>query len=154
MAQIWLMKSEPELFSIDDLKQKGRSLWDGVRNFQARNFMTQKMRVGDPILFYHSNAEPPGIAGLARVSGPAVADPTQFNRESKYFEPRSTPSHPVWFCVEVEYVSHLPRFVSLAELKDQPNLRSMPLLQKGQRLSIQPVSEREYRMIQKLANIP
>ena len=151
MTRIWLMKSEPDVFSIGDLKRRRKSLWDGVRNYQARNFMTQDMRVGDTILFYHSNAEPPGVAGLAKVSGKAIADPTQFDRKSKYFEPRATKEKPVWFCVEVEFVSEFPRLVPLDEIRSNSILKSMALLQRGQRLSIQPVTESQFQTIVQMA---
>src|SRR5690606_27389126 len=100
----WLMKSEPEVFSISDLERDGRTLWEGVRNYQARNFMMNDMKVGDEVLFYHSNAEPPGVAGIAQVSSAAVPDPTAFDKKSEYFEPKATKENPRWFCVEVKFV--------------------------------------------------
>src|SRR3954462_3012774 len=100
----WLMKSEPDVFSIDDLATVKSSLWDGVRNYQARNFMTQEMKVGDKVVFYHSSAEPPGAAGLAEVKAPASPDPTQFDKKSEYFDPKAKPDKPIWFGVTVKFV--------------------------------------------------
>lgn len=147
----WLMKSEPETFSIQDLKKQGKSLWDGVRNYQARNFMMQDMRVGDEVLFYHSNAEPPGVAGLARVSRAAVPDPTAFDRRSKYYDPKSSPEKPRWYCVEVAFVKIFPRLVSLDEIRQVRPLKDMLVIRKGQRLSIQPVTAKEFSHICQLA---
>lgn len=147
----WLMKSEPDVFSIDDLKKDKTTLWEGVRNYQARNFMTKEMSVGDEVLFYHSNAKPPGIAGLAKVSKPAVADPTAFDKKSEYYEPKATPERPIWECVEVKFVEKFKTFLSLEELKTHKALANMILLKKGTRLSIQPVSLKEFDYICKLA---
>jgi predicted RNA-binding protein with PUA-like domain len=145
------MKSEPEVFSIADLKRKKTSLWDGVRNYQARNFMTQQMQVGDKVLFYHSSCEPAGVAGLAKVSKVALPDPSQFDKKSEYYEPRATKDKPVWFCVEVEYVSTFPEIVTLAELRAEKSLKDMLVLKRGQRLSIQPVQPDEYERVIKMA---
>lgn len=144
------MKSEPDVFSIQDLKRDRKTLWEGVRNYQARNFMIKDMKVGDQVLFYHSNATPPGVAGLARVSGPAVPDPTQFDRKSEYFEPQSTKENPRWKCVEVEFQEIFPHFVSLEELRSRPELKKMLVLKKGQRLSIQPVTAEEFKAVCRL----
>ena len=149
----WLMKSEPEVYSIDDLARDRRTLWTGIRNYQARNFMTREMSVGDLAIFYHSNADPAGVAGLMRISGAAVADPSQFERRGDGYEPRATVERPVWHCVEVEFVSRAPRFVPLSELRSEPTLAKMELLRKGSRLSIQPVTERELARILALAGI-
>lgn len=135
----WLMKSEPEVYSIDDLARDGRTAWTGVRNFQARNYMRDAMRVGDRVLFYHSNAEPSGVAGVARVASAPYADPTQFDRKSEGFEPRATRAKPVWMLVDVAFEAKLPRLVSLAELRAHPELAGLRVLQRGSRLSIQPV---------------
>ncbi len=143
----WLMKSEPDAFSIDDLKKQKTSLWDGVRNYQARNFMMNDMKKGDAILFYHSRVDPIGIAGIAKVTKTAVPDPTQFNKKSKYFEKRATKEKPVWYCVEVGFVRKFKRTITLQELKENPKLSNMRVIQKGQRLSIQPVTESEYKTI-------
>lgn len=140
----WLMKSEPDVFSIDTLKSKGESLWDGVRNYQARNFMMNEMKIGDRVLFYHSSCEPPGVAGLATVSGLAEPDPSQFDKKSEYFEPKATREKPIWFCVKVKFDSKLLRLVSLDELRGEKSLKDMLVLKRGQRLSIQPVTSKEY----------
>jgi predicted RNA-binding protein with PUA-like domain len=143
---LWLMKSEPDVFSIDDLKMKKTSLWDGVRNYMARNFMMNDMKVGDQVLFYHSNAEPPGVAGLAEVSALATPDPGQFDKKSEYYDPKSTQDKPRWFCVTVGYKAHLPRLVSLQELKSHPKLKNMVLFTYN-RLSIAPVTKEEFQVI-------
>jgi predicted RNA-binding protein with PUA-like domain len=135
----WLMKSEPEVFSIIDLEREGRTLWEGVRNYQARNFMMNDMSIGDEVLFYHSNAEPPGVAGIATVSGKAVHDPT--DKEKK----------PTWYCVEVKFVRKFASVLPLGELKKNKKLAKMPLLQRGQRLSVQPVSPAEFKEVLEMA---
>lgn len=147
----WLMKSEPDVYSIAHLERDRRSLWEGVRNYQARNFMTQAMKPGDLVLFYHSNAEPPGVAGLARVAGPAVADPTQFHRRSPYYDSKSTTEQPRWSCVPVEFVEKFREVLPLSKLRETPGLAGMALLQRGQRLSVQPVTSKEFEMIVKMA---
>ncbi len=146
----WLMKSEPEVFSLSTLKSKGTSLWDGVRNYQARNFMMNDMTVGDQVLFYHSSCEPPGVVGLARVCGLAEPDPSQFKRDSEYFEPKSSRVKPIWFCVRVEYVATFPRMVTLSDLRGEKALQDMLVLRKGQRLSIQPVTARDFARVVKM----
>ena len=151
MAKYWLMKTEPDVFSIDDLQSKKESLWDGVRNYQARNFMMNDMKVGDQVLFYHSNAEPPGVAGLAVVAAPATPDPSQFLKKSEYYDAKATEQKPIWFCVKVGFIKKFKRTISLAELRDQAPLKDMLLLKKGQRLSIQPVTEEEFSWICNLA---
>ena len=136
----WLMKSEPEVYSLDDLARDGQTGWEGVRNYQARNFMRDDMAVGDLVLFYHSNAQPPGVAGLARVCRAAYPDPAAFDPASPYFDPKSKPEAPAWLRVDVAYVGHLARFVPLERLKADPELVGMLVIQRGQRLSVQPVS--------------
>ena len=145
----WLMKTEPEVFGIDDLAERGREPWNGVRNYQARNHM-MAMAVGDRVLFYHSSCDPPGVAGLARVSRPAHPDPTQFDRTSEYHDPKSTPEAPRWFMVEVEFVEKFPTFVPLPELRETPGLDDMLLLRRGMRLSVQPVTKKQFELIVKL----
>lgn len=146
-AQFWLMKSEPDAYSIDQLQKDKTTLWEGVRNYQARNFMTQQMQVGDSVLFYHSNTNPPGVVGLARVSKPAIADPSAFDPKSDYYEPKAIPERPIWECVEVEFVEKFETSYSLHEIKEDPKLKDMLLIRKGQRLSIQPVSKAEFDRI-------
>ena len=145
--KFWLMKSEPDVFSIDDLKAKGKTLWDGVRNYQARNFMTNDMKVGDQILFYHSNANPPGIAGLAKVIAPAKPDPTAQDKNSQYFDEKSTAEKPRWFCVEVGFERKFQRYINLDEIRNHPELKNMLVIKRGQRLSIQPVTPGEFRCL-------
>ena len=147
----WLFKSEPDVYGIEDLERDGTTYWDGIRNYQARNFMRDQMTVGDPILYYHSNAKPPGVVGLARVASEPYADPTQFEVENKYFDPKSTPENPRWQLVDVEYVARFDRMVALNELKDDADLDGMLVIRKGQRLSIQPVEENHFRRVCEMA---
>jgi predicted RNA-binding protein with PUA-like domain len=146
----WLMKSEPDTFSIDDLKQKKREAWDGVRNYQARNFMRDGMRVGDGVFFYHSNCAEPGIAGLAEVASDAYPDPSQFDPKSKYFDSASSRDNPRWMLVDVKFVRKLKRVITLDELKNHPKLVDMTLLRKGNRLSVMPVDGKDWQYILKL----
>ncbi len=143
----WLMKSEPDVFSIDDLEKKKKSPWDGVRNYQARNYMRDEMQVGDLILFYHSSCEIPGIAGLAKVSKISHPDPTQFDKKSDYYDPKATLDSPRWFMVEVEFEMKFKNVITLSTLKETKSLESMPVVQKGSRLSVNPVTENEYKII-------
>ncbi|MAF91482.1 MAG: EVE domain-containing protein [Bdellovibrionota bacterium] len=147
----WLMKSEPDVFSIDDLKKVKKEPWDGVRNYQARNFMMKDMKLGDEILFYHSRTKPMGVYGLATVSKEAFPDPLQFDEKSKYFEKRATKEKPVWYCVEVAYEGHFAEPVTLEAIKAEPKLSDMAVVQKGQRLSIQPVKANEFKCVLKMA---
>ena len=146
----WLMKSEPDTFSIDDLKRKKCEAWDGVRNYQARNFMRDGMRVGDGVFFYHSNCAEPGIAGLAEVASDAYPDPSQFDPKSKYFDPGSSRDNPRWMLVDVKFVRKLKRTVTLDELKNHPKLVEMALLRKGNRLSVMPVEAKDWKYILEL----
>lgn len=143
----WLMKSEPDAFSIDDLKRKKREAWDGVRNYQARNFMRDGMRVGDGVFFYHSNCAEPGIAGIAEVASDAYPDPSQFDPKSKYFDPGSSRDNPRWMLVDVKFVKKLPRVITLDELKTHSKLEGMTLLRKGNRLSVMPVDTADWKYI-------
>lgn len=147
--RLWLMKSEPDVFGIDDLARKKTEGWNGVRNYEARNFM-KSMKTGDKVLFYHSNAKPSGVAGIALVSRLAYPDPTQFDPKSDYFEPRATPERPVWFQVDLRFVSKLPRVVSLDELRGTPALAGMALFKRS-RLSVIPVTALEWKIITGLA---
>lgn len=146
----WLMKSEPEVYSIDNLKKDGSTDWTGIRNYQARNFMMKDMQVGDLVLFYHSNAEPAGVAGIAQVSKLASPDISQFDKKSEYFDPKATKDKPVWFCVDVKFVTKFKNFVSLDQLRSEKKLADMQVLKRGQRLSIQPVTEAEFETVKKL----
>ncbi|HEY5926211.1 MAG TPA: EVE domain-containing protein [Kofleriaceae bacterium] len=145
MPQFWLMKTEPETFSIDDLERVKVEPWTGVRSVFAR-FHMRAMSVGDEVLFYHSSCEPPGVAGLARVVKTRVIDETQFDPQSKYFDEKATREKPIWDCVEVEFVEKLPYFVSLAHIRAEPELKDMKLLQIG-RLSVMPVAEPEFHHV-------
>lgn len=144
------MKSEPDVFSIDHLRDRGQAEWDGVRNFQARNFMKNDMKINDFVLFYHSSTNPPGVAGLARVSSPAIPDPTSWDPKSDYFDPRSKPDKPMWFMVHVEYVEKAPHFVTLDEIKGNPRLQDMMVIRRSMRLSIQPVKSSHFQEIMRL----
>jgi predicted RNA-binding protein with PUA-like domain len=150
----WLMKSEPDVFSIDDLESKQQAPWDGVRNYQARNFMRDHMKVGDLVLFYHSNATPPGVAGVARVCRQAHADPTAWDKKSPYYDPKSTPAKPVWMMVDVEFVEKFPRLISLDELKQYPQLEGIMVVKRGMRLSVQPMKKEHFDFIRRLAGKP
>ena len=145
----WLMKTEPDAFSIDDLKRLKKDAWSGVRNYQARNFM-KEMKVGDLVLFYHSSTTPPGVAGLAKVIALAHPDETQFEKKSPYFDPKATKAKPIWHCVDVGFVKKFPRLIPLDELRGVKALRDMVLLQRGSRLSVQPVTEKEFEAILRL----
>ncbi len=134
----WLMKSEPDAYSIDSLKNDGVTLWDGIRNYQARNFM-RKMNIGDKVFFYHSNCKPPGIAGLMEVIDLNIVDPTQFDKDSKYFDPKSKLENPRWDCVKVKYISKSKNYLSLTELKILFSEDDLLVVKKGNRLSILPV---------------
>src|SRR4030095_14776190 len=147
----WLMKSEPTSYSIDDLKRDKSTLWEGVRNYQARNLM-KEMKVGDEVLFYHSSCEPPAVVGTAEVSALADTDPTQFASSDSHYDPKATPDNPIWECVRVKFKQKFPRQLPLPELKELKELQNMMLLRKGSRLSVQPVTEKEFTLICKLGS--
>ncbi len=136
----WLIKSEPKTYSISDMKQEKTCIWDGVRNYQARNFLRQ-MNPGDLAFFYHSNSTPPGIIGLVKILESGIADPTQFDPKSKYYDPKSTPNSPRWQTVSVEFVEEFPQLISLANLKQQFTGDELLVVRKGNRLSVMPVAE-------------
>lgn len=147
----WLLKTEPDCYSIDDLKRDRRTWWDGVRNYQARNFMRDQMRVGDEVLFYHSSAEPPGVAGVARVSKSAKPDPTALDPKDDHFDPKATTEQPIWTTIEIEFVRRFDELLSLERLRGRADLAGLPLLARGQRLSVQPVSPEHFAIILSLA---
>lgn len=149
MPQYWLMKSEPGVYSIEDLARDRKTYWDGVRNYQARNFMRDRMEKGDLVLFYHSNADPPGIAGIAEVVKEGYPDPSAFDPQSPYFDPQSHPAKPRWYVVDIRFKKKLKELLPLERLKEIKSLKDMPLLQKGQRLSVQPVTKRQWDVIMK-----
>jgi predicted RNA-binding protein with PUA-like domain len=149
----WLMKSEPDEFSIDDLasSEKQTTRWEGVRNYQARNFMRDDMKLGDKIFFYHSNANPLAIVGVAEVASEPYPDPSQFDTESDYFDPKSTEEKPRWILVDVKLVEKFETPVLRDDIREQPELHDMMLIRKGSRLSIQPVQEHEWEKVMKMA---
>ncbi len=148
---MWLVKTEPDVYSIDDLARDRVTDWTCVRNYQARNFL-KAMEVGDHVLIYHSNAEPSGVVGLARVCKVASPDPTQFDKKSEYFDPKATQAAPRWFCPDLKFVRKLPRTIPLDELRACKALSGLALLQRGSRLSVIPVSERHFDTIVELGS--
>lgn len=152
-SRYWLMKSEPDVFSFEQLKKDKTTWWTGVRNYQARNFMMRDMKPGDLVLFYHSNAEPPGVAGVARITQAAEPDPTQFDKKSEYFDPKATKDKPIWFCTQVGYEKNLKCYISLQDLRLNPLLQDMLVLQKGSRLSVQPVFEKHFLEVLKMGGL-
>lgn len=147
----WLIKSEPDVFSISDLERVGREPWSGVRNYQARNFMWKDMRPGDLALFYHSNAKPPGIAGVARVAGAPYPDETQFDGQSEYFDPKSTRENPRWWLVDFQFVTRFSEILTLEAIKADSVLSEMTVCQRGTRLSVNPVDPLHFKRACKLA---
>lgn len=145
----WLMKSEPDEFGIDDLAARPDQIepWDGVRNYQVRNMMRDQMKVGDQALFYHSNAKPPGVAGVMEIVREGYPDDTAFDPEDRHYDPKSDPDNPRWYRVDVRFVRKLERLIPLAELKANPALSELALVKRGNRLSIMPVSEAEWHAI-------
>jgi predicted RNA-binding protein with PUA-like domain len=143
------MKSEEDVYSIRDLEKDGVTWWEGVRNYEARNIMRDKMRVGDSVLFYHSNAKPPGVAGIARVAKRAYPDHFAFDKGNPYYDPKSDPENPRWFMVDVEFVEAFPEIVSLDRIRSEEKLAEMALL-KRPRLSVQPVTKEEFGLIRKM----
>lgn len=150
----WLFKSEPSSFSLTDLKNRPDSTehWDGVRNYQARNFLRDEIKVGDRVLFYHSNIPEPAVVGIAEVVRAGYPDFTAWDPQSDHFDPRSTPEKPAWYMVDVRFVRELPRPVTLSEMKELPELADLPLLHRS-RLSIQPVSESAWSVILRIAGL-
>ncbi len=146
----WLMKSEPNVYSIDDLAEEGTDHWDGVRNYQARNTMRDDMKVGDGVLFYHSNAKPPGVAGIAKIAKRGYPDHTAFDPDSKYYDSKSDPDNPRWYMVDVAFVQKFDEVVPLDKLKVTKGLEDMVVTQKGSRLSVQPVSPDEWKIVRRL----
>ncbi len=147
----WLMKSEPDVYSIGDLARDGETCWDGVRNYQARNLMRDEMKVGDRVLYYHSNTKPMGIVGVARVCREAYPDHTQFDSTSKYFDAKSSPDDPRWMMVDIAFEAAFDRTITLAEMKEDEALDGMLVIRKGQRLSVQPVTPEHFARVCALA---
>ena len=152
MTNHWLMKSEPQVYSWDNLNDDGSTHWDGVRNYQARNIMRDQMAIGDLVLFYHSNCKPPHVAGVAKVSKEGYPDFTAQDPNSKYFDEKATPENPRWIMVDIEAIKGMQP-VGLPELRANPSLEGMPLLQRGQRLSVQPVSAEHFAIVCKMGGL-
>jgi len=148
----WLFKSEPDVFSIDDLKAVASEPWDGVRNYQARNFMRDDMKKGDLGFFYHSNTKEPGIYGILKIVREGYPDHTAFDKTAKYFDPKSKKEKPTWYMVDVKFVKKFKKPVLLSEMKDMPALAEMKLLQKGNRLSVMPVDPKNFKYIESLTS--
>ena len=146
----WLVKTEPDTYSVEDFAAEKVTLWDRVRNYQARNYL-RAMKLGDRVLVYHSGVEPPGVAGIARVAGEAVPDPSQFDPQSEYFDEKASAQAPRWFAPKLQLEKKFRELVPLASLRDQPALEKMVLLRRGSRLSVLPVSDREFNVIVGLA---
>jgi predicted RNA-binding protein with PUA-like domain len=149
--QYWLMKSEPSVYSIGDLERDGTTMWEGVRNYQARNFMRDTMQVGDLVLFYHSSAKPMGVSGIGRIASASYPDPTQFDERSTYFDPDSPKDDPRWYLVDVQWLETLRRVVTLAEMKADDALGGMMVIQRGSRLSVQPVVRKHFAKVLRMA---
>lgn len=147
MARYWLMKSEPSVYSIDDLRKDRQTYWDGVRNFQARNFMRDDMRPGDGVLFYHSNADPSGVAGVAEVCRSGYPDFTAWDKNDVHFDPKSPEHKPLWQMVDVRFIEKFASFVTLEALKTEPRLQGMLVLKRGMRLSVQPVEKKHFDLV-------
>ncbi|HTH92915.1 MAG TPA: EVE domain-containing protein [Candidatus Paceibacterota bacterium] len=145
----WLLKSEGDCYSIDDLQKDKQTAWTGIRNYQARNFMRDDMKKGDLALFYHSSSKPNGVYGIAKVTALAHADPTQFDKKDDHYDPKSKKENPQWVCVDVAFVKKFKEPVSLEEIKHDPHLDGMMVRATGSRLSVQPVSEKHYHYIVK-----
>lgn len=149
--RFWLMKVEPAALTLDQLRQQGTTSWEGVRNYQARNYLRDDFQVGDGVLFYQSSADPSGITGLAEVARTGYPDHFAQQKGHDYFDPKATPENPIWYMVDIKFVEKFPRVITLAELKQTRGLEDMLVTRKGQRLSIMPVTPAEYEIVRKLA---
>ena len=147
----WLMKVEPSAYTIEALERDGRTGWEGVRNYQARNLLRDELQVGDGVLFYASNADPSGVAGLGEVVRAGYPDPLQFRRGHAYHDPKATPDTPIWYSVDIAFVERFPAVLPLAALKDNPKLREMMVIRRGARLSVQPVAAADYHEVCRMA---
>jgi predicted RNA-binding protein with PUA-like domain len=147
------MKSEPSTYSIDDLQRDKKTFWHGVRNYQARNFMRDKMKVKDLVLFYHSNSNPSGIAGVARVIKQGYPDLTALDPKSEYYDPKATKENPIWFMVNIEFLEKFPHLITLHDLKKNKSLNGMMLTRPGSRLSVQPVEQKHFEIVQSLGKV-
>lgn len=151
-TKYWLMKSEPSAYSIDDLVKDKKTHWDGVRNYQARNFMRDEMKIGDKVLFYHSNAKPTGVVGVCEIVKEGYPDFTAFDPEDKHFDPKSKTDKPTWMMIDIKLIEKLSRIVTLEEIKENSKLQNMKLVKRGNRLSVMPVEKKEFDVILKLSN--
>ena len=149
-VKYWLIKSEPDVYPLAQLKKEKKAEWDGIRNYQARNMMRDEMALGDLVLYYHSNCDEPGVAGVARVASAPYPDPTQFQKKSKYYDSKSPEDNPRWILVDMEFVAEFPDYVPLAAMKADPKLDGMLILRRGNRLSITPVEGKHFRHVCKL----
>lgn len=150
MAKYWLIKSEPDAYSIDDLKKDKKTHWDGVRNYQARNFMRDEMKKGDKVIYYHSRTEPPGAVGICEVVKEGYPDFTAFDPDDKHYDPKSKRNNPTWMMVDVKFVEKFKNIVPLEKIKENPKLKNMKLIQRGNRLSVMPVTKTEFDEIVKM----
>lgn len=148
--QYWLMKCEPSAYTIDDLARDGSAGWEGVRNYQARNYMRDQMQVGDGVLFYASNADPSGVTGLAEIRRAGYPDPFAFKKGHRYFDPDSVKNAPTWYTVDIGFVERFPEIVTLTTLKNTKGLENMVVTRRGSRLSVQPVTPQEYEIVVRL----
>lgn len=149
----WLMKNEPDDYSIDDLKRDKREMWDGIRNYQVRNMIRDEMKAGDTAIFYHSNAgKETGAAGVMELVGKVYPDPTQFDSKEKYYDPKSDPDNPRWLCIDVKYKEKFSKTVLLSQMREEKSLQSMRIMQRGNRLSVTPITKKEFDKIKVLSN--
>lgn len=148
----WLVKSEESCYSIDDLKKDKKTAWTGIRNYQARNFIRDSMKVKDLVLFYHSSSEPTGVAGVSKVLSKPYADATAQNKKDDHHDPRSTKENPIWYCFDLGFVSKFKNIVTLSQIKFDPKLDGIAVAQQGSRLSVQPVSEKHFNRILELGS--
>jgi predicted RNA-binding protein with PUA-like domain len=153
MSRAWLVKSEPDAYSYEDLERDGRTMWDGVRNYQARNYMRDEMQVGDAVLFYHSNVAEPAVVGVARVASEAYPDPTQFDPHDPHFDPKASEDAPRWVLVDLEPMRRLPETVPLVRLKEDPKVEGLALVRRGNRLSVMPVDDAHFRHVLRLGGL-
>ena len=152
MAKHWLIKSEPDVFSIDDLAKSKTTHWDGVRNYQARNFIRDEIKIGDKVIFYHSNAEPPAAVGICEIIKEAYPDSSAFDPEDSHYDPKSKKDSPTWFMFNVKFVKKFSRPVSITEIKANIKLQKMSLVQRGNRLSVMPITKDEFDEIVRMGN--
>jgi predicted RNA-binding protein with PUA-like domain len=145
--QYWLLKSEPDCYSFEDLKRDGSTEWTGIRNYQVRNYLRDTMQKGDLALFYHSSANPPAIVGVCEIAGDAIPDKTAWDKDDDHYDPKASPDNPIWYARKVKYVKPLKQPISISDARDMKGLEKMVLLQKGSRLSVMPVTEQEFKII-------